>query len=84
MTVYSYNAQPANLSLIVVSGMGLSLFGRNWLTTICLDWKSIGIVASQLHKQNFMYTLIQNPSSVALRPVPYTLHDKVEAELECL
>ena len=48
MTVYSYKAQPANLSLIVVSGMGLSLFGRNWLTTLCLDWKSIGIVASQI------------------------------------
>ena len=46
MTVYSYKAQPANLSLIVVSGMGLSLFGRHWLTTLCLDWKSIGIVAS--------------------------------------
>jgi len=45
--VVTYNAQQATLPLIVVTGTGPSLFGRNWLTTICLDWKSIGTVSDK-------------------------------------
>lgn len=39
----TYNAQQAIL-LIVVAATGPSLLGRNWLTTIRLDWKSIGSI----------------------------------------
>ena len=45
----SYGTQQATLPLIVVSGTGPSLLGRNWLTTIRLDWKSIGSVSHQTH-----------------------------------
>jgi len=45
--VVTYNAQHATLPLIMVTGTSLSLFGRNWLTTIHLDWKSIGTVSDK-------------------------------------
>ena len=34
-----YQEQQAKLPLIVVEGKGASLFGRDWLSAICLDWK---------------------------------------------
>lgn len=37
----AYRNQSADLPLIVVKGDGLSLFGRNWLENIKLDWKAI-------------------------------------------
>ena len=37
----NYKSQCAELPLIVVAGNGPSLLGRNWLTTIRLDWNSI-------------------------------------------
>lgn len=40
----SYKNQRATLPLVVVTGSGPSLLGRNWLTTIHLDWKSINMV----------------------------------------
>ena len=33
-----YNGQSGSLSLIVASGRGPSLLGRDWLTKFCLDW----------------------------------------------
>ena len=33
--------QKARLPLVVVAGEGPSLFGRDWLQAICLDWKGI-------------------------------------------
>jgi len=36
-----YNKQKAQLLLIVVEGNGPSLFGRDWLSQIRLDWKKI-------------------------------------------
>lgn len=36
-----YQAQSQNLPLLVVQGHGPSLFGRNWLEKIKLDWTSI-------------------------------------------
>ena len=42
----SYNDQVAKLTLIVVNGAGSSLFGRNWLQVITLDWNSINTVAN--------------------------------------
>ena len=37
----TYRRQSAKLVLIVVGSDGLSLFGRNWLKYLRLDWKSI-------------------------------------------
>ena len=45
--VVSYKDQQATLPLVVVAGTGPSLLGRNWLTTIRLDWKSINTVPNQ-------------------------------------
>ena len=39
-----YGDQKANLPLVVVSGSGPTLLGRNWLSKIRLDWASINIV----------------------------------------
>ena len=36
-----YNEQTVNLPLIVVKGNGQSLFGRDWLARIRLDWQRI-------------------------------------------
>ena len=46
-TVVTYNTQQATLPLIVVTGAGPSLLGRNWLSTIRLDWNSIATVSDQ-------------------------------------
>jgi len=40
----SYEQQQAHLPLVVVKGNGPSLFGRNWLHTIRLNWESINNV----------------------------------------
>ena len=37
----SYEQQQAQLPLIVVRGTGPSLFGRNWLAKIRVNWESI-------------------------------------------
>ena len=37
----AYGDREAQLPLIVVSGSGPNLFGRNWLREIWLDWGSI-------------------------------------------
>ena len=39
-----YGTQSAPLVLVVVAGNGPSLFGRNWLKYIQLDWKHIATV----------------------------------------
>ena len=42
-----YLQQPKkSLTLLVVAGDGPSLFGRNWLSHIRLDWKSIGAIGA--------------------------------------
>ena len=38
-----YNGKEAVLPLVVVKGEGLSLFGRNWLEPIRLDWQNLKI-----------------------------------------
>ena len=42
--VVKYGLQTANLILTVVEGSGPSLFGRDWLGQLQLDWKTIGLV----------------------------------------
>ncbi len=51
----NYNSQRATLPLLVVSGDGPSLLGRDWLQTVRLDWK-------ELHH-------IQAPSSPSLQDI---------------
>ena len=42
-----YNGQyVSSLPLVVVEGKGPSLFGREWLNKIVLDWQKIGTVQS--------------------------------------
>ena len=41
-----YQGQKKTLPLVVVEGRGPNLFGRNWLSEIRLDWKSINKVKS--------------------------------------
>ena len=41
----SYKSQKASLPPIVVAGSGPSLLRRNWLSSIRLDWKSIGVIS---------------------------------------
>ena len=41
-----YNRQIATLTLIVTSGTGPSLLGRDWLSALRLDWKQIFVVHS--------------------------------------
>ena len=43
-----YGAQESKLPLIVVKGQGPSLFGRNWLKEIQIDWGSIHAVTTRL------------------------------------
>ena len=43
-----YGKQEFCLPLIVVKGDGVSLFGRNWLEVIKLDWKVINKLSSPL------------------------------------
>ena len=45
--VVEYNQQHASLPLFVVKGNGPSLFGREWLNKITLDWKAINRVQLQ-------------------------------------
>ena len=40
-----YNSQEYTLPLCVVAGPGPTLLGRDWLRSIHLDWKAIGVVA---------------------------------------
>ena len=42
----NYGEQVARLVLVVVAGSGPSLFGRNWLKYLQLDWKCIATVKS--------------------------------------
>ena len=41
---------PLDLELVVVSGYGPCLMGRDWLQVIRLDWSSIAVVSRCLHK----------------------------------
>ena len=43
-----YEGQRVSLPLIVVDGHGPSLFGRNWLSKILLNWMSIKQVSTEL------------------------------------
>ena len=42
----TYEGQVATLPLVIVGGDGPTLFGRNWLQTLCLNWSKIHSVLS--------------------------------------
>ncbi|XP_068708106.1 uncharacterized protein [Montipora foliosa] len=44
----AYQDQTANLPLQIIKGKGLSLFGRNWLRDIKLNWGSIKKISCDL------------------------------------
>ena len=43
----TYGEQQKTLPLLVVAGAGPSLFGRDWLLEICLDWQHLGLYRLQ-------------------------------------
>ena len=47
LRTYTGEPMPVLGEMIVVEGNGPSLFGRNWLQHICLDWKSLGVETVQ-------------------------------------
>ncbi len=49
-----YNSQTANLAIIVVKGTGPNLLGRDWLSTIRLDWSKINSVNSDLSLESVL------------------------------
>ena len=57
-----YNSQSAVLPLVIVKGQGHSLFGRNWLERIKLDWSAININAIQ--QSSSLNQLLQEYSSL--------------------
>ena len=48
-----YGNYVGNLILFVVSGNGPTLFGRDWLIDIRLDWSSLGVANAQLKPLTF-------------------------------
>ena len=75
-----YGNQMRNLKLIVVAGEGPSLFGRNWLQAIHLDWHHIGKVVTpspnlaallEQHKAIFreeLGTIAKEKATLSIKP----------------
>ena len=49
---------PCELTLVVVAGDGPSLFGRNWLRQIQLDWKTIRSISRGNNTQQHLERLL--------------------------
>ena len=49
-----HNGQAAKLPLIVMAGNGPNLLGRDWLSALCLDWKTIFSVGTSLTLQQVL------------------------------
>ena len=101
-----YQTQTVTLPIFVIKGKSVSLYGRNWLKRIKLDWQIIKslrinspldeviekhshLFRSELGKLKGMKAKICVPSNAQPRyfkprPVPYSLRDRVDQELECL
>ena len=78
----TYQQNHYTLPLIVVEGNGPSLFGRNWLQHICLDWKSLGVanvqeVPSPIEFLLRKYEDVFQEELVTMRPFKATLHSRV-------
>ena len=66
-----YNSQSAELSVIVVKGSGPNLLGRDWLSTIRLDWSKINSVRSNLSLESLLqrYPTVFSPKLGRLRNI---------------
>ena len=77
-----YGSQTQPLVLIVVAGDGPSLFGRNWLKSLQLDWHRIGTITKQ---SEGLGALLQKHDRLfkdklgTVQPQKATLHIKPEA-----
>ena len=74
-----YGLQERQLPLVVVAGSGPSLFGRNWLADIQLDWGSIEKMTSPLEQLLHDYAEVFRPELGQLKGVEATLEIQPEA-----
>ena len=77
-----YGSQSAPLVLVVVAGDGPSLFGRNWLKYICLDWNRITTIrakSSGLDALLQKHELLFKEEVGTVQPQKATLHVKPDA-----
>ena len=94
-----YQNQSHTLVLVVVSGDGPTLFGRNWLEAINLNWQD-KILNTFLTKYtdvftNKLGTMTRHRAKLYIkdgttskfykaRPVPFALQQQIEEELNCV
>ena len=75
----TYGQQERCLPLVVVAGVGPSLFGRNWLHDIQLDWSNIHQVRTPLEQILDRYSEVFRPELGTLQGVQVKLELKPEA-----
>ena len=75
-----YGNQECQLPLLVVAGKGPSLFGRNWLGSIQLDWGSIKQIRAPLEELLQEFEEVFRAELGTLRGVQATLELKPEAK----
>ena len=78
----THNMQMVPLVLVVVAGEGPSLFGRNWLKYIQLDWKRIATVhikSPNLEMLLQKYEDLFNEELGTIQPQKATLHVETDA-----
>ena len=77
-----YESQEAKLVLVVVEGNGPSLFGRNWLKYLRLNWSNIAVVRStklKLHTLLHLHESLFKDELGTIEPYQATLHVQTEA-----
>ena len=74
-----YGSQERQLPLIVVAGNGPSLFGRNWLGELQLDWGHIKKVVAPLEQLLQEYEEVFRPELGTLRGIQAKLEVKPDA-----
>ena len=83
-----YEDQAAQLELVVVAGDGPSLFGRDWLSVIRLNWQSLQIHAmrSTTNLESILqkHTAIFNEELGLVKDAPATIHVDPSATAEVL
>ena len=80
-----YGKQKAQLVLIIVAGSGPTLFGRNWLQHLRLDWKRIAVVTTPPKQVSLSNLLAEHPSIFReelgiIKPYQATLQVRPEAQ----
>ena len=77
-----YNSQSVELSVIVVKGSAPNLLGRDWLSTIQLDWSRINSVRSNLSLESLLqsYPTVFSPKLGRLRNVKANIFVPADAK----